>query len=367
MVNWGAYIMRILHVSEALATGVMDMLATYSLRQVQQGANVVIMFTCRRDTPSDAELGSIFDERVTLCRVGFPGTSKLKSLILLRAALRRELRTEDYDAIHLHSSFAGGIGRIGLGRKECRDRIFYSPHAFSFLREDSSNLGRRIFLGLERLGSRVGSLILTSESELQVAKEYLPKAQCSLVPNAINTSLLPTTKGSRRVRPIVAMAGRITYQKAPWKFAKIAAELDYLADFVWIGDGAQRDKEKWLAGAPVQISGWLTLASLRQKLAGTDVLLFPTLWEGGALALIEAQAIGVPAVASRIAGNRDTVVDGRSGYLCDTEDELLRRTKELILSPETRSKMNSYALDVIRSKFDDEHVGEKLLQIYGRA
>jgi glycosyltransferase involved in cell wall biosynthesis len=359
--------MKVLHVTEALATGVMDMLATYSLRQTEQGAHVHILFTSRPDTPGDEELAQVFDSRVQLSRVSAPGDSKLKSLLLVRTALRREVRENVYDAIHLHSSFAGALGRIGLGRAECRNRIFYSPHAFPFLRQDMSKIGRRIFLESERHGARVGSLILTSESEFQVARLNLLGARCSLVPNAINTAALPRVTCLRPERPIVAMAGRITYQKAPWAFAKIALELNHLADFVWLGDGRPEDKEKWLSDAPVEISGWMSLDALRLRLAQTDVLLFPTLWEGGALALIEAQAIGVPAVATRIAGNRDTVVDGLSGYLCDTQEELLARTCELIVNADIRARMSEYALTIVRSKFDDRDVGKRLLEIYQQA
>lgn len=357
--------MRVLHVTESFASGVLDLLATITARQVDEGAAVTIVYATRPDTPPKEALIGMFDPRVTLTEASGRETPKAAGLIRLRSTLRKELASNAYDAIHLHSTIAGVLGRIALGRPGYASRIFYSPHGFAFLRQDLNRISRRIALAVERLAARTGSLVLTTDSELEIARRNLPHSRTALVVNGIDVSALPCALAGKNDRVRVAMVGRITHQKAPWVFARIAESLADKADFTWYGDGSSEDKSRWPLGERVSVVSWMPLSELRQQLARTDIFLFPTLWEGMPLSLIEAQAIGVPAVATRIVGNMDIVVDGTTGWLCDTELELLERTRELIDDHQLRIVMNENALKLVRSRFDDRDIGKKTLSLYG--
>jgi glycosyltransferase involved in cell wall biosynthesis len=50
------------------------------------------------------------------------------------------------------------------------------------------------------------------------------------------------------------------------------------------------------------------------------VFAFPSRFEGLCLAVIEAQAAGVPVVATPVGGIRETVVDGETGWLVPVDD-----------------------------------------------
>ncbi|HXH02174.1 MAG TPA: glycosyltransferase [Candidatus Competibacteraceae bacterium] len=54
-------------------------------------------------------------------------------------------------------------------------------------------------------------------------------------------------------------------------------------------------------------------------LAGVDVFLLTSLTEGLSNALLEAMAAGLPAVATRVGGNPEVVVDGETGYLVEPQ------------------------------------------------
>jgi len=271
--------LKVLHVTESFASGVMDLIATITARQVEEGASVHVLYAFRPDTPSDDALAQIFAPGVRLIGVSERKGSKLVALLKLRLALGRELK-QNYDAVHLHSTLAGVLGRVAIGHRRLRNRTFYSPHGFGFLRQDLNPLARRIALVAERVAGRRGALILTTDSELDIAKTSIPRARCELVVNGIDVSALPKAHDGIRARPQVAMVGRVTYQKAPWVFAQIAEALKQHADFVWFGDGAEEDKARWLVGQPVELTGWMPLPVLRTRLAQSDIILFPTLWEG---------------------------------------------------------------------------------------
>lgn len=356
--------MKILHVTESFASGVMDLIASLALRQVEHGSEVTVIFAERPDTPTSDKLANIFDSRIILVKVSGVASGKVASLLALRRSIRSQLRLEDVDAIHLHSTWAGLVGRIGFGGRFYSKRTFFSPHGFSFLRQDLPGIARRILTLLERVGAMRGFVVLSTHSEFAIARKILPRAKLRLLVNAIRVSDLPTAEFSRGPRPQVVMVGRVVYQKAPWLFAALADEFSECADFIWYGDGAPEDVEKWLGTKNVQISGWMPIRELRQKLARADLLVFATLWEGMPLSLIEAQSIGLPAIATRIVGNQDIVIDGQTGYLCDSPEEVRARTRELICDEALRRTMAKNAIDLVRPKFDDRQSGQLSIDLY---
>ncbi len=74
--------------------------------------------------------------------------------------------------------------------------------------------------------------------------------------------------------------------------------------------------------------------ALRNRLvAGATALLFPIQWnEPFAVALVEALAGGLPAIAFRRASAPEAIADGKTGFLCDSVDEMaaaVRRVHEI--------------------------------------
>lgn len=353
---------RVLHVTEAMSSGVLSLVDSLSRRQAEEGAEVGVLFAPRPDTPSDAVLRARFDPRVGLERVSAGG--RVRDLRALSAAVVR--RAGEVDVVHFHSSYAGAVGRVALRRRLPATRVFYSPHGFAFLRLDVPAPVRYGIQSLERLLARGSTLVLTSPSEYALAERALRPARAHLlrtgVPSAsVRAQPRPVTPGRR---PVVGMIGRVTAQKAPWRFAAAARVLADHADFVWIGGGSETDERRWFAGSPVRVTGWVSPAQLTDLIDTIDVLLFPSLWEGMSLSLMQAQAQGIPAVVSDVVGNRDSVRHGLTGFVCADDDELIDATDRLLARPELRARMSDAARDWAREALIDDAIGRDSLELY---
>ncbi len=317
----------------------------------------------RYDTPSTDELRRWFGPDVELIVFPREGAGRLVQIGWMAVQVARRIASGEFEVLHLHSSFAGAVGRLLVLPFSRRIRTFYSPHGFAFLRTDLRTGQRRLILLAEQVLARVPStLVLVSASELEVAHRVSRRA--ALLENGVDLQKLRTgVPRRRRVRPVVAMVGRITEQKAPWRFALAASRFADRADFRWLGYGPPEDVQRWLGDAPVSISGRLDHAALLAALQEADIVYFPTLWEGMPLSLIEAQGSGLPVVASDIEGNRDIVIDGVTGFLRTDEEDLLQALGLLIDSVEERERMGSAASEQAQ-RFSDDKRGARSIEIY---
>jgi glycosyltransferase involved in cell wall biosynthesis len=88
----------------------------------------------------------------------------------------------------------------------------------------------------------------------------------------------------------------------------------------------------------------------------------PTLEDTFTLALLEAQAAGVPVIASRIAGIATDVVEhGRSGFLCarDSDADFIAATERLLEDHLLRAAMSRRCVERIRDDWDPARCAER--------
>ncbi len=355
---------RVLHVTEAMGAGIVTLLSSISKRQREAGAEVSVLFLERPETPSDEVLQSRFDESVELTRL--TTGNRVRDFRALFTRLRSVYRSGEFDAVHLHSSLAGAIGRAAAKSARSRTKTFYSPHGFAFLRLNTSERTRKATRTIERVFANTGSVILTSQTEFEIATEQLKPKRAYLLQTGVPSEAVKARERHVEVGalPTVAMIGRVSYQKAPWRFAKVAQALAGRANFVWIGGGDEHDEQQWLADPALTITGWISPERLEELIDEVDVLLFPSLWEGMSLSLIQAQSQGIPAVVSDVVGNRDSVKDGVTGFVCADDEELTARTSLLIDDPHLRTTMSLAALDWARTALTDDNIGVDSLAIY---
>ncbi|TLZ97008.1 MAG: glycosyltransferase [Methanobacteriota archaeon] len=93
------------------------------------------------------------------------------------------------------------------------------------------------------------------------------------------------------------------------------------------------------------------------------VLLFPAVREGWGLSVIEANAVGTPAIGYDVPGLRDAIVDGRTGSLVASGDmaEMANESVRLLLNESEWSKIAREALEYSRG-FDWDNTASQFLK-----
>jgi glycosyltransferase involved in cell wall biosynthesis len=99
-----------------------------------------------------------------------------------------------------------------------------------------------------------------------------------------------------------------------------------------------------------------------------DVFCLPSYREGFGSAVIEAAAMGMPAVVSRVVGLVDAVVDGKTGLLVPPKeiDALRRALMKLLSEPETRYRMGRAARERAVAEFDSGIINRLVVEEYRR-
>lgn len=374
--------MKILHITDAAAGGVLTSVTALVRSQAHDSrfSEVSLCYTPRPDSPPHEEIVAGVSSAV---RVQRWAPSPRLALVPLLAGVMRELRHQDWDVIHLHSSRAGFAARMSAILLRSRAHLVYSPHGFSFNQAYFSRFLARTFLALERLALRGGrDLVLVSDTEAQVAAEKLPQARTAVLANAIDTSAFspagqPSGQGQERFeRPLeVVHLGRIAKQKRPDHFARIAAdvhrELPGRFSFTWIGDGDRslldvRDSGAHAlegTGASVSVTGWVSPTAIRGHLSRASIVLFTSSMEGMPMAVLEAGSMAIPTVGSDVVGVRDLIDDGVDGILFRTTAEAVTALGGL-LHDDRRARIGTAARARVVRDHSQTDLAERSLQIY---
>jgi glycosyltransferase involved in cell wall biosynthesis len=97
----------------------------------------------------------------------------------------------------------------------------------------------------------------------------------------------------------------------------------------------------------------------------SDIFLLPTRSEAFAISIIEAMSYSLPVVVSNLASIKENVVDGYNGVIVDDGVEgYVEALSSLLENKRRRKTMGLKGLELVKSKFDPEKVGQELRKVY---
>ena len=293
----------------------------------------------------------------------------------LSLRLARELRRLRLDAVHLQHFLS--LNKLGLpavlaGVK----RIVVTEHS---LFDVSASRAVRL---RNRINWRMASAVTVVHSDIRnylCGHLGLPADRVHVIPMGID--VMAYQRGDRaRVREALGIQERelvfvFVGRLAPVKnvpgliaaFLAAAPRCEQRSTLVVVGDGEERAACEALVnahpeGSRVRLAGQQVDA--RPYLAAGDVFVMNSHTEGTPRALLEAMAMGLPAVCSAVGGIPDMLSDGR-GWLTlpGRQPSLEAALSEVLSDPGAITAMGARSRDYVRRNYDADRIGKQYLRL----
>lgn len=361
--------MKILHIAQA-SGGVERYIYTLLSHIDNSKYDNVLLCSNQFNKDSFKHLTSSVEELSMKRNIGFGD-------ILNILAIRKIIKKHNPDVVYCHSSKAGAVGRlacVGLNKK-----TIHNAHGWAFNMKGSCIMHIIYILVEWFLGLFTDMIVCISNSEFVDAKRKnigndrtrkiiyngvdIEALDCELQKSTLKRSDLNIPDDAF----VVGMTGRISQQKAPDVFVKMAARVKKAipnAHFMIIGDGKFRSLiEKQIADLNLKscfhITGWVDNVAPYVKLLDMGVLL--SRWEGFGLALCEYMVAGLPIVATNVDAIPEVVNDGVNGLLVDMDDDeaAAKAVCRIYNDKDLYAQMSQNGKKIVQDRFDVKRTAEQ--------
>jgi glycosyltransferase involved in cell wall biosynthesis len=266
-------------------------------------------------------------------------------------ALRRMIREFRPHIVHTHTAKAGALGRTAaLAAGDARPLAIVHTYHGHVLRGYFGAPLTAAFTAIERRLAKSTDALIAVSPEVRddlVALGVAPKDRITVIRLGLDlprrTAAPPGARAAERAalgipedRFLVGWLGRMTGIKRVDVLLEAFARLragGTDADLVLVGDGPLRN-ELQLYALELDIADRTHFVGYREDVgsvyASLDAVALSSANEGTPVAVIEALAAGVPAVATDVGGVSDVVPDGVGGYLVP-EDDAAQMAEKLAL------------------------------------
>lgn len=291
--------------------------------------------------------------------------------------LRRAVREFAPDVLHAHSAKAGAISRIvGVAG---RIPVVYTVHGWPFS-VGLPIMHRLGFGALEWLLGRLpGEVVAVSEFDAGLARHYgvVPDDRLTVIRNARPQMFQEQTGSASPPDGALRLVSTTRFDppKDPLSLIRAIALLPPSIDvfLTFLGGGSQlpaarREARRVGVADRVNFLGEVTQRQVHAELGNAHAFVLSSRKEGLPLSIVEAQAVGLPVVASDVGGVSELVECGESGLLVPSGSaEALARAISRLNDPETWHKLATGSQLASAKLPSIEDVADSLVSIYEKA
>ena len=307
--------------------------------------------------------------------------------VVATTRLRKLIHELQPDIVHTHTAKAGAVGRMAaLSLLGVHRPILVHTFHGHVLRDYFRGPAEATFTSLERvLGRHTDALIAVSpqvRDEL-VALGVAPAERTTVIRLGLDLEARLGSSPDARIRVrnelrvdpgqiLVGWLGRMTEIKRVddllHSFADLRARgVD--AVLALVGDGPLLSRLELLADR-LGIRGSCRFVGFRADVgryfAAFDVVALTSANEGTPVTLIEAQAAGLPVVATNVGGTADVVVDGETGVLTRPGDPsaFADGLERLVTDATLRSQFGAAGRERVRGRYSRERLADDIDKLY---
>lgn len=226
---------------------------------------------------------------------------------------------------------------------------------------------------LEAVG-RADLLLCPTHDDMQTLREVAPPGRVAWLPPFLDPAPFRAAAGIRAAararlarahgldagQPWVAAVAMMRAGDKLASYRSLAGALGRLRELPWrllvAGDGEARAEVRRLLDDSIPgRAAWLGALEepgIAELYAAADVCAWPAVNEAYGMAMLEAQAAGLPVVSCATRGVPDVIEDGRTGLLAPAGDEaaFAARLRELLLDPGKRARLGAAAADFVAAE-----------------
>jgi glycosyltransferase involved in cell wall biosynthesis len=238
--------------------------------------------------------------------------------------------------------------------------------------------GRTVYLQHRLVEKFIDRYIAVSDAVAQQLRKtfHVPAYKIHVIHNSIpidrfNCTASQAFKAKLNLgseRQVVLTVARLDPQKG-YSYLLEAIQHVHDAIFVIAGDGPEKTALEVQADK-LGIDDRVIFLGYRQDipelLAGCDLFVLPSLYEGLPLSILEAMAAGKAVVATAVGGTPEAVLDGETGLLVPPSDPvaLARAIREILSNPSLLRKMGATGRERVVREFSSATMVHRISHLY---
>ncbi len=215
---------------------------------------------------------------------------------------------------------------------------------------------------------------MSQQIEREMLDLHLKNIRISRIPNGVILPKLNPRQNPNNPILQLIFVGRLVEQKGLDVFlssVRLLKDMGHTFEVRIIGDGPLRSTlevqtQELDLNNYVKFIGSVKPSDVAFQLAGADLFVFPSRYEGFPGALLEAIAHGLPAVATRVSGSEE-IIDDNIGWLVPIDDEQALAAaieRALTLGRENLKIMGIQARDKAARQYDIKLIAKCYLELF---
>jgi sugar transferase (PEP-CTERM/EpsH1 system associated) len=314
---------------------------------------------------------------VTVLHVGREGAAFQFNVLRLARAMRKLC-----PAI-VHSRNWGGIEAIVAARLAGIPVAIHSEHGYELEMTSGLPLRRRLIRHVVYRAASAVAVVTNDLRNYHAAQAWWEPDAIKVLYNGVDgQEFCPHPEVRDGVRRkygipsdalVLGSVGRLTILKDFSTLLKAAEALAPEAPnlrVLLVGAGPELARLQSYATNSSPLAGRVTFTGAAEGVAdllnAMDIFVLPTLMEGMSNTLLEALAVGLPAVATRVGGNPEVVAEGECGYLFAPQDvpELVSQLRTLLRDSRRRADFGKAARERALQNFSLEQMLRRYRDLY---
>ena len=344
-----------------------------------RGTTVGVVTRRVRGAPSRERMAGVDLHRIwAVSRKGWVSLTFLPSLALFLL-----LHGRRYDIWHVHQAYYHYLVAVVVARLLGRRCVVKAAASGPF--GDIARLRVSKFGGLVMRAMPSADAVVSLNRELSAELEQagVARARTRVIRNGVDLAAFkPATAAERATARrslglpadavAVAFVGRVAEEKGvdvlleAWRRVE-HADLVGQGRLLLAGDGERAPKFRELARSGLQRAVFLgRVADVRSLLGAVDIMVLPSRSEGLSNAVLEAMAMAVPILATRIGGLEEQVEDGVTGVLVPPgdADALARALQRLMGDAALQRRMGERGRAAVEQSFAFAGTVDAYQQLY---